>query len=77
MPPPTTFKRTDLSKNLFRLYRMTPCTTLFGELCLRIEWGRQGRRLRARSEIFQSTLELERRLLQLVKVRKQHGYVAA
>ena len=43
----------DPLRNARRLYGLTECTTRFGELCLRIVWGRLGnRRPRERSEVF-------------------------
>ena len=32
------------SRNAFRLYGLTACTTLFGQPCPRIQWGRIGER---------------------------------
>jgi predicted DNA-binding WGR domain protein len=77
MPRAATLKLVDHTKNRLRLYRMTVCTTLFGETCLRIEWGRLGRRLRARSEFFPTPLELEQRFSELLELRHRHGYVQA
>lgn len=66
----------DAAKNKFRLYGITSCRTLFGELALRIVWGRIGhRRLRERTEIFPTTEALERRHAELLQRRRQHGYV--
>jgi predicted DNA-binding WGR domain protein len=49
--------------------------TLFGEVCLRIVWGRIGnRRLRERTETFESRDALERRRRELLARRRQHGY---
>ena len=57
--PQTTFTTTSSSgsstraKTAFEFTGLTECRTLFGELCLRIVWGRIGnRRLRERSETF-------------------------
>jgi hypothetical protein len=36
----------DPAKSRFRSYGLTECRTLFGELCLRIVWGRIGNRRR-------------------------------
>lgn len=72
-----TLKLVDETKNRLRLYRMTICTTLFGEECLFVEWGRQGRRLRARSEYFATALELEQRFSELLELRLSHGYTEA
>ena len=67
----------DPLRNRFRVYGMTVCRTLFGELCLRIAWGRVGsRRLRERSETFHDAAALEQRRAQLVALRRQHGYEA-
>jgi predicted DNA-binding WGR domain protein len=61
--------------NKFRLYGITECTTLFGEPCLRIVWGRIGhRRLRERSETFATRAELEQRRSELLARRRHHGY---
>lgn len=66
----------DPSKNRARLYGITECVTLFGEMCLRIVWGRIGNRLlRERSEVFDSREALERRRKELLSRRRQHGYV--
>lgn len=67
----------DPSKNRARLYGITECVTLFGEMCLRIVWGRIGnRQLRERSEVFESREALERRRKELLVRRRQHGYIA-
>jgi predicted DNA-binding WGR domain protein len=67
----------DPSKNRFRIYGLTECTTLFGELCLRIVWGRIGnRRPRERSEVFTDRAALERRREELLGRRRRHGYVS-
>lgn len=65
----------DPSKNRYRLYGLTECRTLFGELCLRVVWGRIGhRKLRERSETFDGVGELEARRAELLARRRQHGY---
>jgi len=65
----------DPSRNAFRLYGLTACRTLFGEPCLRIQWGRIGnRRVRERSETFQDGEALEHRRAELLARRRQHGY---
>jgi len=66
----------DRSRNRFRVYGLTVCQNLFGELCLGIVWGRLGnRRLRERSETFADRSALERRWRELLSRRKEHGYV--
>lgn len=66
----------DPAKNRRRIYGLTECRTLFGELCLRIVWGRIGhRRLRERSEVFDDPAALERRRDELLGRRRRHGYV--
>jgi predicted DNA-binding WGR domain protein len=66
----------DPAKNRARFYGLTECVTLFGELCLRIVWGRLGnRRLRERSETFDNREALERRRAELLARRRQHGYL--
>lgn len=68
----------DPSKNRRRIYGLTECVTLFGELCLRIVWGRIGtKHLRERSEIFESRAALESRRNELLARRRQHGYAEA
>ena len=63
------------ARNRFRLYGLTVYLTLFGELCLRITWGRIGNRaLRSRDEIFSNRLALEKRRDVLLARRRQHGY---
>lgn len=65
----------DPARNRHRLYGMTVCRTLFGELCLRITWGRIGNRaLRSRDEVFADRHALEKRWGVLVARRQQHGY---
>jgi predicted DNA-binding WGR domain protein len=65
----------DPARNRFRIYGLTECRTLFGELCLRVVWGRIGsRRLRERSEFFASRAELEARRAELLERRRLHGY---
>ncbi len=65
----------DPVRNRFRVYGLTVCRTLFGELCLRIAWGRLGsRRLRERSETFRDEAALEQRRCQLLALRRRHGY---
>jgi predicted DNA-binding WGR domain protein len=67
----------DPSRNRFRIYGLTECRTLFGELCLRIVWGRIGyRRLRERSEVFLDRAALVRRRRELLGRRERHGYVS-
>jgi predicted DNA-binding WGR domain protein len=67
----------DPAKNRFRIYGLTECRTLFGELCLRIVWGRIGnRRPRERSEVFEDRTALERRRDELLGRRRRHGYVS-
>src|ERR1700744_2474664 len=62
----------------FRFYGLSECRTLFGELCLRIVWGRLGnRRMRERSEVFRDRAALERRRTELVGLRRRHGYVSS
>ncbi len=66
----------DPAKNRFRIYGLTECRTLFGELCLRIVWGRIGnRRLRERSEVFEDRVALLRRRQELLGRLQRHGYV--
>jgi predicted DNA-binding WGR domain protein len=65
----------DPAKNKFRLYGLTECRTLFGELCLRVAWGRIGhRRLQERSEVFDDESQLQRRRAELLARRRRHGY---
>jgi predicted DNA-binding WGR domain protein len=67
----------DPSRNRFRIYGLTECRTLFGELCLRIVWGRIGnRRLRERSETFPDRTALVHRRRELLGRRERHGYVS-
>jgi predicted DNA-binding WGR domain protein len=67
----------DPDRNKFRVYGLTPCRTLFGEVCLRIQWGRLGhRKLRERSEIFPDESSLRRRRSELLELRRRHGYRA-
>lgn len=66
----------DPAKNRYRVYGLTECRNLFGELCLRIVWGRLGtRRMRERSEVFADRGALRRRRDELLALRRRHGYV--
>ncbi len=66
----------DPARNRARVYAITECVTLFGELCLRIVWGRLGhRRLRERSETFGDRAALKRRRNELLARRVRHGYL--
>jgi predicted DNA-binding WGR domain protein len=67
----------DPDRNRFRLYGMTECLTLFGELCLVIAWGRIGQPLRRRSEMFVDRDALERRRDALLARRRRNGYRVA
>jgi predicted DNA-binding WGR domain protein len=64
----------DPERNRFRLYGLTECLTLFGELCLVVVWGRIGRPLRRRSETFADRRALERRRNALLARRRRRGY---
>jgi predicted DNA-binding WGR domain protein len=64
------------SQNRFRRYRVEAGRTLFGEPYLIIEWGRIGKRLRRREEVFGDDRELERRRGELLARRRRHGYAA-
>jgi predicted DNA-binding WGR domain protein len=65
----------DPLRNRFRVYGLTRCRTLFGEECLRIQWGRIGNRhLRERDELFCDDYALRRRRTQLLELRRRHGY---
>ena len=76
--PDIELRQVDPARNRFRLYAITECRTLFGELCLRIVWGRIGnRRLRERSETFADAAALEQRRAELLARRASHGYVRA
>jgi predicted DNA-binding WGR domain protein len=68
------FERIDAKHNRFRVYRIAVCRDLFGAPCVVTEWGRRGRRLRFRSEVFTSDGECERRAAFLALRRRQRGY---
>jgi predicted DNA-binding WGR domain protein len=68
-------RQIDQAKKRARLYRMTECKDLFGEICLFIEWGRIGRRLRSRLEPFPDIAAREARKRELVERRRRHGYL--
>ena len=73
--PDLELRLVDPARNRARLYGITECVTLFGEMCLRIVWGRIGNRhLRERSEVFETREALERRRRELLARRRQHGY---
>jgi predicted DNA-binding WGR domain protein len=64
------------AQNRYRVYRLTECRTLFGELCLRVVWGRIGhRRHRERSEVFATGEARTARRDALLLRRERHGYV--
>lgn len=60
--------------NRYRVYGLTEASTLFGEPCLIIAWGRLGQPLRRRTETFASEEARERRFRALLKRRMRHGY---
>ena len=64
----------DAARKRSRLYGMTACRTLFGEVALVIAWGRIGHRLQRRTEMFSDELALRRRRHALLMRRKRHGY---
>jgi predicted DNA-binding WGR domain protein len=66
----------DPSQNRFRVYAIREERTLFGEPCLVVAWGRLGRPLRERTEIFTSGGALSARRSALVALRTKHGYFA-
>jgi len=68
-------RQIDQTKKRPRLYRMTECKDLFGEICLFIEWGRIGRRLRSRLEPFPNVATRDMRKKELVERRRRHGYL--
>jgi predicted DNA-binding WGR domain protein len=66
----------DRARNRFRVYGLTEGRTLFGEPCLRVVWGRLGRPLRDRTEVFASEAALQARRRELMAERKRHQYFA-
>lgn len=72
---PVELRQIDPARRRFRTYRMTESITLFGELCLVIEWGRLGGRARLRSETFPDARSLAKRRDELLARRRRHGYV--
>ncbi|MCC6812288.1 MAG: WGR domain-containing protein [Deltaproteobacteria bacterium] len=69
------FHSVDPSRNRHRFYRITECTTLFGEKVLRVEYGRIGTDLlKAREEVFTDDFARSLRFHELVKVRGRRGY---
>ena len=65
----------DPIRNRFRVYGITECPTLFGELGLFIAWGRIGHRLRTRFETFEDAVALDARRSELLARRRRRGYV--
>ncbi len=63
----------DEARNRRRVYRLTEVLTLF-ERELVIEWGREGRPLRRRVEVFPTPAALEARRGELLARRRRHGY---
>lgn len=75
-PHDVELRHIDRKRNRFRVYALTTCRTLFGELALMITWGRIGSRLRVRCESFAEAAALVRRRDELLARRRRHGYVA-
>jgi len=67
----------DPARNRYRIYRLREVRTLFGEVGLVVEWGRIGRPLRVREELFRDAEALERRRAELLGRRRRSGYVVA
>jgi predicted DNA-binding WGR domain protein len=65
----------DPDTNKRRVWGCTGTRTLWGEPALFIAWGRLGRPMRRRLEVFGSTRELEARRRRLLGVRRRHGYL--
>ncbi len=63
----------DPKRNAFRVYAIAEGTTLFGERCLVIRWGRIGR-AHSRTEVFDSDFARAERREELLERRRQHGY---
>ena len=69
------FHSVDPSRNRARFYRLTECTTLFGESVLRLEYGRIGTDLlKSREEVFTDGFARALRFDELVKLRGRRGY---
>lgn len=75
LPRDVELRLVDPARNRFRVYGVTADRTLFGELCLVIAWGRVGRPLRRRTEVFADEGVRDRRLRELLARRRRHGYV--
>lgn len=73
---PIVLKNIDPKTNRARIYRITNSRDLFGELCLLVEWGRLGRRLRSRLEPFNDDAARDKRKEELVAIRQRHGYTS-
>lgn len=71
--PDIVLRLIDRRRNAFRVYAITESTTLFGEQCLIIRWGRIGRS-RSRTEVFDSDFARAERREELLTRRRQHGY---
>ncbi len=78
IPADVELRLVDPARNAFRIYGLTSCRDLFGQPCLRIQWGRLGsRRIRERCETFDRVEALEQRRNELLVRRRRHGYQAA
>ena len=68
-------RRVDAARKCHRLYAMTVCRSLFGEACLVITYGLDGRLLSERTEMFADEEALHRRRRKLFARCVRDGYV--
>ncbi|WP_252193125.1 WGR domain-containing protein [Rhizobium sp. CSW-27] len=69
--------RIEPERNMARFYLMAIETNLFGETCLRRNWGRIGTRGRCLEEIFADTASAEQAMTALAKAKRRRGYRVA
>ena len=66
----------DPAANRARGYRVATTRTLFGEPCVKIQWGRIGQHWREKTELYPDDALCEQRVRTLVNLRTGRGYVA-
>ncbi|WP_093003581.1 WGR domain-containing protein [Rhizobium sp. NFR07] len=75
-PYQTYIERSDRARNMARFYAMTIDQTLFGKACLTRRWGRIGTSGRSVSHHFEREQEAVVLFLDLLRRKRNRGYVA-
>ncbi|CAN7625459.1 WGR domain-containing protein [Pararhizobium sp. LjRoot238] len=68
-------QRIDASRNMARYYMLSIEATLFGEIAVVRAWGRIGRRGGEKSDVFSTEQEAAWHFLELVRKKRQRGYI--